>query len=315
MYQIVDRLHIDPVRERERLIAGLRATPASIPPKYFYDPLGCALFCAICELDEYYPTRTEAAIFARHRSEIAAVLGTRRQFVDLGAGDCAKAVCWLPFLTPRRYIAVDIARSALERSLSRLTPDFPEMPILGIVTDFSETLDLGKDLEAAPTTFFYPGSSIGNFNPAGAIGLLRQVRALGGHEGNLLIGVDTKKSAGRLDSAYADALGVTAAFNLNALRHVNRLIGSDFALDGFVHRGFYDARASRVEMHLEARGEQRVHIDGTIRVFGDGERIHTENSYKYSPPEFASLLEQAGFRQIRCWQDDNGDFAVYVASG
>ncbi len=305
----------DPAAEREALVAGLRATPAAIPPKYFYDAVGCALFGAICELPEYYPTRTERAIFDAHRAAIAEAAGRGGQFVDLGAGDCAKALAWLPFIAPARYVAVDFAGDAIRRALAQMAPEFPDIAMTGIVADFTRGLDLAGELAAGPVTFFYPGSSIGNFAPAEALAFLRDVRrhCIGRERSGLLIGVDTKKDKARLDAAYDDPAGVTAAFNRNVLRNVNRLLDCDFRPAAFAHRAYYDAGAGRVEMHLEATAAQTVRLPDGPRAFAAGERIHTENSWKYAPEEFAALLTDAGFRRVRCWQDDARDFAVFYA--
>jgi dimethylhistidine N-methyltransferase len=313
---LIDRLDSrgDSDDEHAALVAGLFASPAVISPKYFYDDIGCTLFDAICSLPEYYPTRTERAILTANRDAIVQAVGTGGQFVDLGAGDCAKAALLLPALHARRYVAVDIAAAAIGPALSRLTPVFPRVEIMGVVTDFSRRFDLAGAVDAGPVTFFYPGSSIGNFTPDEARGLLRRVRDLCGPESGLLIGVDTKKDKARLDAAYNDALGVTAAFNLNVLNHVNNLADGDFSPAGFAHVAFYEPIKGRVEMHLESRYLQRVRIGGRERVFVAGERIHTENSYKYSPREFAELLRSAGFADHRLWQDDAGDFAVFYAS-
>jgi dimethylhistidine N-methyltransferase len=315
-YRIFERLAADPAAERRALVAGLQAKPAVIAPKYFYDALGCALFGAICELPEYYPTRTERAIFSEHRDAIAACVGRGTQFVDLGAGDCCKALAWLPFLAPTRYIAVDIAVEEIARSLAKMAPEFPEIEMLGIVADFTRGLDVRQDLGAGPATFFYPGSSIGNFTPRDAATFLRDVHlhCLGRDGSGLLIGVDTKKDKARLDAAYDDAVGVTAAFNRNVLHHVNRILGSDFRPEAFAHRGFYNDEEGRIEMHLEARTSQVVHLPGVVRTFAAGERIHTENSYKYTPAEFVVLLQDAGFARVTCWQDAARDFAVFYAA-
>jgi dimethylhistidine N-methyltransferase len=313
-YHVVHRLEIDPSAERRSLVAGLRATPSRIPSKYFYDDLGCALYGAICALPEYYPTRTERAIFSAHRVEIAQAIGAGGQFVDLGAGDCSKGEDWLPVVAANRYVAVDIAAGVIERALARLAPAFPGVEMLGIITDFTLGLDLSPDLVELPTTFFYPGSSIGNFTPDDALLFLEAVHRHCKVPGSgLLIGVDTIKDKARLDAAYDDSLGVTAAFNRNILNHVNRVLGSNFAASAFAHRGFYNTQSRRIEMHLEAMSAQVVTLDGAPRVFGAGERIHTENSYKYLPEDFAALLEQAGFRAVRCWQDPGGDFAIFHA--
>jgi dimethylhistidine N-methyltransferase len=316
-YRLINRmtgpLRLQARTERAALVDGLFAEAAAIPPKYFYDPLGCALFDAICELPEYYLTRTERGIYAAHRDVIAARAGQNRQFVDLGAGNCAKGESWIAALKPRRFIAVDIAAAAVEPALARLALAHPEVEFSGVITDFSRTLDLAADLDHGAATFFYPGSSIGNFTPDEALSLLAQVRDLCFRRGGLLIGVDTPKDAARLAAAYDDALGVTAAFNRNVLNHVNTLLGSDFDPAAFAHVAFYNTGASRVEMHLEATRAQRVSIAGRERVFTAGERIHTENSYKYTPQEFAALLRRAGFSEIDVWQDAAGDFAVYYA--
>jgi dimethylhistidine N-methyltransferase len=315
-FRLVDKLARDPAAERAALVAALRARPASIPPKYFYDALGCALYGAICELPEYYPTRTERAIFDAHRVAIANAIGTGSQFVDLGAGDGAKAEEWIPFLVPSRYLAVDIAGAAIERTLSRLAGRFPHVEMIGVATDFTSGLAVEEELRDAPVAFFYPGSSIGNFTPEEAIVFLRRIERLCASRpgSGVLVGVDTKKDKARLDAAYDDALGVTALFNRNVLLHVNRLIDSDFDPGGFAHRGFYDVAQGRIEMHLEARSPQIVRIDGQSRVFDKGERIHTENSYKYAPDEFETLLACAGFSAVRRWQDPAGDFAVFWAA-
>jgi dimethylhistidine N-methyltransferase len=313
---VARRLKADDALERRALVDGLRRRPASIPPKYFYDRLGCALYAAICELPEYYPTRTEREIFVEHREAIAGAVGTGGQFVDLGAGDSCKAEGWLPFVMPARYLAVDFAADALARSLARLADAFPEVEIGGVVVDFTDGLDLEADLDARPVTFFYPGSSIGNFSPPGARALLARIhRHCASRPGSgLVIGVDTKKDMMRLVRAYADPTGVTAAFNRNVLNHVNRLIGSDFRPEAWAHVGLYNAAASRIEMHLEASAAQIVSIGGEPRRFEAGERIHTENAYKYAPEDFAALLRSAGFERIQRWQDADGAFAVFHAA-
>ena len=313
-YRVVHRLEVEPAAERRSLVAGLRAAPPRIPPKYFYDDLGCALYGAICALPEYYPTRVERAIFSAYRAEIAQAIGSGGQFVDLGAGDCSKGESWLPVVAAKRYVAVDIAAGAIERALARLAPAFPNVEMLGVIADFTHGLDLRPDLVELPTTFFYPGSSIGNFEPDDALLFLQAIQRHCRIPGSgLLIGVDTIKDKSRLDAAYDDSLGVTAAFNRNVLSHVNRVLGSDFAPSAYAHRGFYNAEAGRIEMHLEAMSTQVVTLDGAPRVFDAGERIHTENSYKYVPEDFSARLKEAGFRAVHWWQDPRGDFATFHA--
>ena len=311
-FRIVNRLAIDQVAERVRLVAGLRATYATIEPKYFYDELGCALYAAICLLDEYYPTRTERAIFQSFRSEIAEAVGLGGTLVDMGAGDCCKAMSWLPYLQPARYLAVDIAGPTMETSLTNMAPEFPEIDMVGLITDFSEQLELPAELVDGRTTLFYPGSSIGNFTPVNAVKFLQQMRRYATN--GLLIGVDAKKEKAKLDAAYADALGVTAAFNLNALRHINRELDSDFVESRWKHVGQYNEALGRIEMHLESLETQQVNIDGVARSFAVGERIHSENSYKYSQAEFESMLREAGFINVRVWTDPQQAFWVFWAS-
>jgi dimethylhistidine N-methyltransferase len=313
--KIVSRYVADDAAERAALVDSLSAVQASIPPKYFYDPLGCALFGAICALPEYYPTRTEAAIFRSHRAEIARALGTGKQLIDLGAGDCAKSRAWLPWLAPRRVVAVDIAAQAITAALTSIAPEHPGIEFTGVVTDFMRGLDLHADLASGPVTFFYPGSSIGNFDRAGAGEFLASIAAhcQGRADSGLLIGVDMKKDTTRLVAAYDDPGGVTAAFNRNVLNHVNRALGADFAPREFIHRALYDTTEGRIEMHLEAATPQVVHFAGRKRAFAAGERIHTENSYKYTPGEFTRMLNVAGFERVWCWQDEARDFGVFYA--
>ena len=311
VHRIIDKLQPNEAAERAALIAGLRASPAYIEPKYFYDELGCALYGAICQLDEYYPTRTERGIFQLHRAEIAAAIGTVGTFVDMGAGDCCKALSWLPIIQPQRYLAVDIAGPSLDVALGNMAPDFPEIDMVGLATDFSRHLTLPTELLHGRVTMFYPGSSIGNFTPEQAINFLREMR--GYASGGLLIGVDAKKEKARLDAAYDDALGVTAAFNLNALRHINRVLGTQFDESRWRHVGAYNAALGRIEMHLEATADQTVLIDGVARTYKRGERIHSESSYKYERAEFEALLRAAGFENIQCWSDGAQAFWVFYA--
>jgi dimethylhistidine N-methyltransferase len=315
-YRVVELTGAAGHDEKGEVIAGLVDTQAHVAPKYFYDELGCALYGAICRLPEYYPTRVERTLFRERREEIAACVPRAAQFVDLGAGDCAKAREWLPYLAPSRYVAVDIARNEIETALARLAPDFPGVEMVGAVTDFSARLDLRGVLDARPALFFYPGSSIGNFTPADAVTFLAQVRELCASRpgSGLLIGVDGKKAKSVLDAAYDDALGVTAAFNRNVLLHLNRRFGFDFALDGWMHRGFYNGQAGRIEMHLEATREHVVHLGSATRAFRAGERIHTENSYKYTPGEFERVLRDAGFAAIRGWSSEETAYRVFYAT-
>lgn len=285
-----------------------------IPPKYFYDPLGARLFAAITELPEYYPTRTEAAIFAEHLPAIVQAYGVAGcTLIDLGAGNCEKAARLFPALRPAAYVALDISVDYLARSLASLQREYPALRMLGIGTDFTQALDLPPEIGAGRRLFFFPGSSIGNFAPGEAREFLTRIRAAAHDGGALLIGVDLVKDKATLDAAYDDALGITAAFNLNMLSHVNRIAGTDFRIDDWRHVAFYDPQRQRIEMHLEARRAVTVRGDGIERRFGAGERIHTENSYKYTVDQFAALLATAGFAQQWHWTDARNWFALFLA--
>ena len=297
---------------------GLMAQPAQASPKFFYDALGSRLFDAITEAAEYYPTRTEAAILEAHGAAITAAAlaatGAQPVLVDLGAGNCAKAARLFGALAPRRYVAVDISVDFLRQALDQLQREHPAVDLLGLGLDFSARLQLPADVVNGPALVFYPGSSIGNFAPADALRLLREARAVA-RGGALLVGVDAVKPAPLLEAAYDDDLGVTAAFNLNLLKHLNRLLGSNFDVRGWRHLALFNATESRVEMHLAARAATTVRWPGGERRFDAGERIHTENSYKWTPAGFAALLREAGFSGVQHWTDPQGWFGVYLATG
>jgi len=300
--------------ERDALIAGLIAPSARLSSKYFYDSLGSRLFEAITRLPEYYPTRTEAAIFARHAGEIAQAAGTGSTLIDLGAGNCEKARALFGALRPAQYVAVDISADYLREALACLQHRHPEIAMTAIGVDMSAGLSLPPSVPAGKRLFFYPGSSIGNFMPEEAEDFLAGLRQQCDEDGGLLIGVDLVKDKSIIDAAYDDTLGVTAAFNLNALSHVNALLGSDFDLRDWRHCGFFDPELSRVEMHVETRLEVDVTWPGGARHFEAGERIHTENSYKYRLEDFSLMLQRAGFRNVRSWTDQRNWFAVCHAS-
>ena len=298
--------------------AGLLAQPARVSPKFLYDALGSRLFDAITELDEYYPTRTEAAILAQQGPAIAAAVracfgpGGLPTLVDLGAGNCAKAAGLFGPLAPQRYVAIDISTDFLQQALANLQRQHPAMQMVGVGLDFSSQLALPAGVVPGPALLFYPGSSIGNFQPDLALRLLKQAHALAAG-GALLIGVDLVKPAAVLEPAYDDGLGVTAAFNLNLLNHLNRLLGSDFRVRDWRHVALFDAGLSRIEMHLEARKAVTVRWPGGERRFAAGERLHTENSYKWRADDFAALLHDAGFGPVTPWTDARGWFAVMLA--
>lgn len=296
---------------------GLRATRAHVSPKFFYDALGSRLFDAITELPEYYPTRTEAAILAQNRETISAAVlqatGPGPVMVDLGAGSCAKAARLFSALRPRRYVAVDISVDYLRDTLTQLQREHAATAMVGVGLDFSARLQLPDALVDGPALVFYAGSSIGNFAPDEALRLLREARETAAG-GALLIGVDLVKPTPVLNAAYDDELGVTAAFNLNLLRHLNALLGADFRVRDWAHQAWFEEEASRIEMHLQARRALTVIWPGGERVFAMGERIHTENSYKWRLPDFEALLRRAGFDAVQSWTDERGWFAVCLAT-
>lgn len=312
--EFIQSYRADPAATRGELLAGLSAPQAHVSPKYLYDALGSRLFEAITELPEYYPTRTEAAIFDARAHDIAVAVGTGSTLIDLGAGNCEKAARLFGVLHPSRYVAVDISVEFLRNALLCLQRQFPALTMTGVGLDFSASLALPPALLEGRPVFFYPGSSIGNFTPAEALTFLRQVRRLAGSDGGLLIGVDRVKPREVLEPAYADSLGVTAAFNLNLLLHLNRLLGADFALADWQHVGLWNEAQSRVEMHLRARRELTVRFDGGERHFAAGDGIHTENSYKYRPEDFDVLLHDAGFAHTTQWTDERGWFSVVYAT-
>ncbi len=290
--------------------AGLSRKQKTLPPKLFYDKRGSELFDAITRLPEYYPTRTETGLLQRHAGEMAQLLGLRSVLLELGSGSSIKIRLLLDAVRPRVYVPMDISRKHLIDSARRLASDYPWLVIHAACVDYSRPWYI-PDFGPGRYNAFFPGSSIGNFEPAAALRLLRQVRRLVGDGGGLLIGVDLKKDVATLEKAYNDAQGVTADFNLNMLAHINRRLDADFDTGNFVHRAIYDAGQGRVEMHLECTREHRVVIDGTVYRFTAGETIHTENSYKYSVGGFHGLAAQAGFAPVRVWSDGGGLFSVH----
>jgi dimethylhistidine N-methyltransferase len=299
----------------EELATGLLHAQARISPKYFYDSLGSKLFEAICQLDEYYLTRTEADIFSKYATEIAQTAGRNATLVDLGAGNCEKAARLFDVLQPKLYVPVDISVAFLHNAVENLRQKYPAIPMHPVGLDFSESLTFPASIPwEGKKLFFYPGSSLGNFSPLQAAQFLGRIRAVCGTNGGaVLLGVDLVKDTETLQTAYDDALGVTAAFNLNALRHINRRMGSDFEITGWKHVALFNASQSRIEMHLEARADVTVSWPEAERFFAKGERIHTESSYKFSKTSVVALLEQSGFEAPECWTDEGNNYLVCYA--
>ena len=296
---------------RADVLAGLAASPKSIPPKYFYDAAGCRLFEAICAQPEYALCRTEQTLMAARLPEIAAAVGKVDCIVEPGAGDCAKVRLLLDALRPTHLVVMDIAGAPLAAAAQAVSRDYPGLTVTALAMDFLHDLDTAASwLPAGRRLVYYPGSSIGNFPPDAATALLARFRQLAGAEGQLLIGFDLKKDPQQLHAAYNDAAGVTAGFNLNLLTRLNRELGADFNLARFRHYAFYNPVAGRIEMHLVSLMEQDVNVAGERFHFAIGETLHTEHSYKFRRDEFAALARTAGWQLAGEWELDG--FAVQL---
>ncbi len=295
----------------EELVAGLATRPRAVAPKWFYDSAGSALFDRICELPEYYPTRTEFAMLDQHAGALAAAIGPGAEIVEFGAGASRKVRLLLDALAaPAGFVPVDISGEHLEAAAAQLRRERPGLVVRPVVGDYTAGPTRALPPAAGRRVGFYPGSSIGNFDPEAAHALLvrfREVLAGGG----LLIGVDLVKSPAVLHAAYNDAAGVTAAFNLNLLARANRELGADFDLAAWEHAAFYHPGLQRVEMHLVSRRAQRVRVAGRAFDFDEGESIHTENSYKYTVDGFRALARRAGWAPQAVWTDGQRRFALH----
>jgi dimethylhistidine N-methyltransferase len=296
---------------RAAVLDGLSQRQKSIQPKFFYDRRGSELFDAITELPEYYPARTEIGILQRHGAEMAELLGRGVLLVELGSGSSLKIRVLLEALKPAVYLAVDISKEHLLASTRDLARRFPDLDVHAACADYAVPFDLPVNEEGRNTAAFFPGSSIGNFEPVAARGFLERVGAMVQPGGKLLIGVDLIKAPAILEAAYNDAQGVTADFNLNLLRRINRELNADFDLSAFRHHAFFNQDESRVEMHLVSTRKQSVSLQGERFEFGDDESIHTENSYKYSVAGFHALAADAGFEAERVWTDPQQLFSVH----
>lgn len=296
------------------VLAGLGRPQKTLPPKYFYDAPGCELFDRICELPEYYPTRTELALMGEHAGAMAEFLGPDCQLIELGSGSSTKTRILIEALQPPLYVPIDIAGEAIKSAAAGLARAFPWLNINGVCADYTRPLTLPEfvGVPIRRKAVYFPGSTIGNFTPQEAIEFLKLARRMAGPGGALLIGVDLKKDKRLLDAAYDDAAGVTAAFNLNLLERVNRELGADFQLRRFRHKAYYDEARGWIEMHLESLAAQVVHVGGVRFHFGDGETIHTEISCKYSVEEFQALARNAGFEPRQTWVDAAKLFSVHL---
>ncbi len=296
----------------QEALRGLTTTPKTLSPKWLYDARGSALYDLICDVPEYYPARTELAILERHAPEAARAVGPRALVFEFGAGSGKKTERLLSALeAPVAYLPVDISREALLRTAAGLALRFPGLEVRPVVGDFTNGVVLpDQDLAPARRLSFFPGSTIGNFDPPEALALLHRMAREAGPGGALLIGVDLPKDRGVLERAYDDAEGVTAAFDLNLLARMNRELGADFRLSTFRHRALWNDRLSRVEMHLVSLRDQVVRVGGVSVGFRAGESIHTESAYKWEPRAFDALAALAGWRLERSWADDRAWFSV-----
>lgn len=297
---------------REAVIRGLSSVRKSIQPKFFYDERGSVLFDSICRQPEYYLPDVERALLTRLAGEIVSYTGTGRVLIEPGAGNAAKVRLLLDVLKPAAYVPMDISFDYLKNATRGLVASYPWLRVHAVCADYTYALPLPEDLPEGHRMCFFPGSSLGNFEPEEALDFLKKVNLSLGKGGMLLIGVDTKKPAAILDAAYNDAAGVTAAFNLNLLHRIRRELAADLDPQAFSHQAYYDPEAGRIEMHLVSRQVQRVRVNGHCFSFRDGETLHTENSYKYAPQEFLALAALAGFRPRTHWLDPQGLFAIYL---
>lgn len=295
------------------VISGLSSDPRTLPCKYFYDERGAALFQKICELPEYYVTRTEIDILGRYRAEIASQLGPNIELIGLGTGAGTKTRSLIAALeSPAVYVPIDISEKQLRKSSMLFQKIFPHLEILPVCADYLQPVILPLPRhKAARNVVYFPGSTIGNFEPNEALEFLRRVANVSGPGGGLLIGVDLQKDQNVIEAAYNDKAGVSAQFNLNLLAHINRETGANFDLSRWQHRAIYNSEAGRIEMYLISATDQTVRIQDRQFHFRAGEKILTEHSYKHTPEGFIALAGQAGFDFVKLWTDDARLFGVF----
>jgi dimethylhistidine N-methyltransferase len=306
----LDSLHRDEFLKD--VLAGLSTRQKAISPKYFYDAAGSRLFDRICELPEYYPTRTETSILRASAADIAARAGWDVALVEFGSGSSTKVRILLDALQlPAAYVAIDISGEHLQNAAAALQRDYPHIEVDAIEADFTQEVRLPDSVRGKKRLGFFPGSTIGNFSPDEAELFLHKAARTLGHGADMLVGVDLKKHGAILHAAYNDSAGVTAAFNMNLLTRINRELRGDFNLKNFRHRAVYNAAMGRIEMHLESLKPQSVRIAGDVFTFREGETIHTENSYKYSVESFHRLVNKAGWRVGDIYTDAEKLFSLH----
>ncbi len=294
----------------------LRRIPREIPPKYFYDARGSELFDLICTTPEYYPTRTETEILEQFGAQMAKLIGLDCVLIEFGSGSASKTPLLLNHLANEAYyVPIDICEPHLLHSTQRLKSMFPSMHMQPLCADYTKLSNIVLDDQTySRRVIFFPGSTIGNYEPKEAVELLRHAAKLVGQNGALLIGVDCKKSPAVLNDAYNDAYGYTAAFNLNLLARIRRELGAQIDQEGFTHYAFYNDVLGRIEMHLVSKHKQNIRLGKETFHFDKGESIHTENSYKYSAQEFQKLALASGWYPKTMWADCDGLFNVHYLS-
>lgn len=295
------------------VLAGFSASPRSIPCRFFYDAAGCELFEEIAKLDEYYPTRVEAALLEAHREEIAELAGRSRVLIEFGSGSSRKTSLLIGALNDiAAYVPIDIAAESLKEAAGWLLEQHPGLTILPLISDFTRTRALPLLVRGRKTLGFFSGSTVGNLTHEEARAFLANAARLLGKGSLFLIGVDLKKKLSILLPAYNDAKGVTAAFNLNLLARINRELHGDFDLSRFAHEAVYNERCGRIEMYLASLARQTAHVLGRAFDFAEGERIHTENSHKYTVAEFRALARRAGWQPVKAWVDPERLFSLHL---
>lgn len=322
MNNLAERFEEDKSRAKQEflldVVSGLSAQPKTLPCKYFYDEKGSQLFEDICDLDEYYITRTELDLLANIGEQIASLVGEGVTIVEPGSGAGIKVQVLLDaLLKPSRFIPLEISLDALEASTQELKQKFPRLEVIPHQGDFTDERDLKKlplvSEETDKRLVFFPGSTIGNFSRQEAIGVLANLRLLAGKQGQVLVGIDLLKDRSRLLAAYDDSLGVTAEFNKNLLARINRELDANFDhQEGFDHRAVFNEEHSRIEMHLVSRLDQEILIGDKSFVFAKEETIHTENSHKYSSDLFAEIAREAKLEITHQWSDDRQDFGLFL---
>lgn len=296
---------------RREVRAGLTSRPRRIAPKFFYDEAGSKLFDRITQLDAYYPTRTEIGLLRTHGQAMADLLGRGAALIELGSGSDLKIRAVLDALAPAEYLPLDISGSHLRAAASGIARDYPHIQVRATCVDYTRQFSLPPIAPGLHRVAFYPGSSIGNFEPGQVLELLGWIADMVGIGGRLLVGVDLKKDVARLNAAYNDPEGVTAAFNRNLLVRMQLELGAGIELDAFAHDAFYKVEHGRIEMHLRAQRPTAIRLDGESFSFEAGDSIHTESSYKYTVDEFVTLAALAGFHSEQVWCDDDNLFSVH----